>query len=231
MPRNRYLEDRAMRRRYRDRTMDGRNPYGSRGGYVRSDKAMDNRNYDSERDSRNYDRNNSDYRGQDYHRSYEQSRESYRPMQYEMYGVGGLRPRMNDYNDYGHDYARGSRRDYNDYNDYGNYDRDYAAEEESYKKELKELTHKLKKTDRFNLGEEEIIKKAKSMGIKFDDYNEEEYIATYYMMQSDFPGIANDPHSYLAMAKSFLEDKDAKLQGSEKLCKYIYAIVLGEDEE
>ena len=231
MKENRVLRDRAMRRSgrrdramsrrsysrdRRDYEMDSRNPYGSRGGYVSSDRAMDSRNYDAE-SNRGYDsRRDYNYGASDYHNGYERYGEYNRPMQYDIYGVSSMRRQY------------GKNQDYNDYEVDG---QDYAEEEESYKKDLKELSRKLKKSDRFNLGEEEIVKKAKSMGVKFEDYDEEEFIVTYYMMQSDYPGIANDPHTYLAMAKSFLEDKDAKLQGSEKLCKYIYAIVKGEDEE
>ena len=70
---------------------------------------------------------------------------------------------------------------------------------------------------------------AKKMDIKFEKYDEMELYATYLMMISDYPQMAGEPHSYIAMAKAFLEDKDAALQGGEKLCKYLYAIVLDED--
>ena len=78
---------------------------------------------------------------------------------------------------------------------------------------------------------EEIINKAKSMGVKFDMYNEHEFVATYYMMMSDYPSIMSDPHLALAMAKDFLEDKDSELKGSDKLCAYYYEIVKGGEED
>lgn len=201
MARRDYMRDRAMSRdsrrgvrgsgRGRDR-MDERNPYGSRGGYVvsnRRDRADERRDY--ERDY-NYDRDyNNDYRS------------------YDRYDSGDRR-----YDRYDYDY-RG---------------RDYAEKEmdEEYDQDLKEWTEKLKKHDRFGLSESDIVNKAKSMGIRFEEYNEEEFIATYFMMQSDYKNVGNDAHIYLQMAKSFLEDKDAEKQGSEKLCIYMYEIVKGE---
>ena len=68
------------------------------------------------------------------------------------------------------------------------------------------------------------------MGVKFEDYNEEEFLTTYYMVLSDYPKIANEPHTYLALAKDWLEDKDTALKGSEKLCAYYYEIVKGGEE-
>lgn len=214
---NRYLKDRAMRR-------DMRNPYGSRGGYVSSrrrsgrDREMDYGHdypeYDSRYDSRYSDRR-MDY---NYGRDMEHHREHSRPMEYEMYGVGGMRP-MYD----GTDYARGRGRDY----DYGY---DYASEdmEKEWHEELEKWCKKLKKHDIFNMPKEQIIQKARDMGVKFHDYNEEEFVTTYYMMISDYKNVSNDPHFYLVLAKQFLEDDDTALKGSDKLCAYYYEIVKGE---
>lgn len=133
----------------------------------------------------------------------------------------------NDYRSYDR-YDSGDRR-YDRY-DYDYRGRDYAEKEmdEEYEEDLKEWTKKLKKHDRFGLSESDIVNKAKSMGIRFEEYNEDEFIATYYMMQSDYKNVGNDAHIYMQMAKSFLEDKDAEKQGSEKLCIYMYEIVKGE---
>ena len=49
-------------------------------------------------------------------------------------------------------------------------------------------------------------------------------------MVSDFKHVANDPHHYLAMAKEWLMDDDVELTGSDKVCAYLYTIVLGETE-
>lgn len=131
-----------------------------------------------------------------------------------------------------HDYGRGRNRmmpmDYDDYdyNDYGYDDYDYSDDE--YEQELKKWTEKLKGKDRFGLSKEDIIASARSMGVKFDDYNEQEFLTTYYMVISDNPKISNDPHTYLAMAKNFLEDDDIAVSPSEKLYLYFKHIVKGE---
>ena len=209
---NRYLSGRVSRRMGMSR--DGRNPYGSRGGYVSSrrmrDRGMDYSHDMPEYDSRYDYRGNSYNRGQDYHRGSEYPREHSRPMQYELYGVGGMRPRM-DYNyDYGYDYAKES--------------------EKEYEKDLHEWAEKLKKKDRFGWSKEQVIQQARNMGVKFEEYDEMEFYVTYLMQMSDYPKVANEPHTYLAMAKAFLEDDDVEMKGSEKLCAYFYTIVKGEEE-
>ena len=195
--RNKYLRDRAMRRSGR---RDYRNPYGSRGGYVRDradmargrgrgyDRAMDER-YDSTEygrsDYRRYDRR---YNDEAYDRDYEYDRV--------LYG------------------------------------RDYAEEDmdKEYEEKLHEWIKKLKKKDRFATSKDDIIRKAVSMDVKFDKFSEDEFYATYLMMVSDFKHVANDPHHYLAMAKEWLMDDDVELTGSDKVCAYLYTIVLGETE-
>lgn len=230
--RNRYLEERARIRRdmargrnYRSRNRagngyindaevqyqmgmrDGRNPYGSRGGYVRdsrgNDYGMDYRYDNAERSGRN-DYGNYNSRNADYHLAFEYDREYLRP--------------MNDY--------RG--RDYNDYN----YDRDYNDMEKEYKEELEKWIKKLEKYDtRIKVSKQQIFNQARNMNIKFDDFTEEEFYATYLMQISDYPNITNDYNVYIGMAKNWLMDKDAKKQGSEKLCTYLYEIVLGKSKE
>ena len=201
---NKYLRDRAMRRGGRRDRMDGRNPYGSRGGYVRDrtdmesdmargrrygrDRAMDER-YDSTEygrsDYRRYDRR---YNDEAYDRDYEYDRE--------------------------------------------HYGRDYAEEDmdKEYEEKLHEWIKKLKKKDRFSTSKDDIIRKAVSMDVKFDRFSEDEFYAVYLMMVSDYKHVANDPHHYLAMAKEWLMDDDVELTGSDKVCAYLYTIVLGETE-
>lgn len=193
--RNKYLSDRAMRR-----GRDSRNPYGSRGGYVRDsrrgrgyDRAMDERYDYAERggsDYRRYDRRYDDER--DY-RDYEYDREHRRTM------------------DYAYDYAEDDM-------------------DKEYEEKLKEWIKKLKKKDRFATSKDDIIRKAQSMDVKFDRFSEDEFYAVYLMMVSDYKHVANDPHHYLAMAKEWLMDDDVELTGSDKVCAYLYTIVLGETE-
>lgn len=149
---------------------------------------------------------------------------------YEREDMDYQRPREYS-NDYGYDmrdYRRDYRRDYLDYNDYR---RDYADDDydKKYHKDLKKWTEKLKKFDRFNIPKEQIISNAKQMNVEFKDYDEDEFYAIYLMHISDYPSVSNDSRMYLGMAKAWLEDKDLEIEPSEKVCKYLYEIVLADD--
>lgn len=238
---NRYLMDRASRRnmsqnqgRGQGQRMDGHYPHYPRKTMREMERMqmqqypqqypMDMRygqpmpkdyNYgNTERDSRYNDRNYSMPMDARYDMAYQQYRQPSRPMDFAMYGygVGGIMP-MN--------YAQ---KDY----DYGY---DYASEEKEWKEHLKKWCEELKRYDRFNMPKEQVIQNAKQMGIEFDKYNEEEFLTTYYMVMSDYPSIANEPHTYISLAKDWLEDKDSKLKGSEKLCAYYYEVIKGGEED
>lgn len=252
---NRYLRDRANRRGMPQR--DGRNPYGSRGGYVSSsrrgrdradmnydnyrggDNRMRDREMDMEYDYAKYNsrydsRYNPDRRSQDGHYPYQQYGERNRPMEYEMYGygIGGIRPMDYGY-DYNYDYARGGSRSGRDRNYNYDYGYDYASEdmEKEWGEHLKKWREELKRYDRFNMPKDQVIQNAKQMGVEFDKYNEEEFLTTYYMVMSDYPTIANEPHTYISLAKDWLEDEDSKLKGSDKLCAYYYEVIKGGEED
>ena len=223
---NKYLMDRASRRSMRD----GRNPYGSRGGYVTSrrgrgrDRMGNDYNY-SEYDSRYDDRMDYTMGNQDGHYGYERYGEYNRPMDYEMYGygIGGIRPRMDYESGRGRSRMRDMRYD-------GRYD--YASEdmEKEYKEDLHEWIEKLKKKDKFSMSKEQTTQHARQVGADFKDYTEEEFYAIYLAMVSDYKNMFNDPTMYLRMAKDWLEDDDVAMKGSEKVCAYLYAIVLGEED-
>lgn len=172
---------------YNRSNTDGRNPYGSKGGYVR----------DNARSSRN--NMNNDYRMND--------------------------RRMRDRNyDYDDEEEMMEDEAYYDYNDY--------AEEDmmkGYEEDLKKWIKKLMKKDKFKLPKQEVLKKAEEMNIEFEDFSEEEFYAIYLMLVSDYPNIADNPHTYIVMAKQFLEDDDVNVDPSEKVCKYLYEIVLNEE--
>lgn len=185
------------------RSRDRRNPYGAKGGYVRDREDMArgrNRRYDRAMDERH---DYAEYDRGDYRR-YDREYEDER-----------------DYRDY--EYDREHRRDYD-------YEEDYASEKKDYEKKLKEWIQELKRKDRFGSSKEDIIRKAKSMDVKFDEFDEDEFYAVYLMMVSDYKHVANDPHHYLAMAKEWLMDDDVEMTGSDKVCAYLYTIVLGETE-
>lgn len=207
MPRDRrrmdYMRDRAERRMSR----------GGRGrdrGYY----PMGEYDYDSERSRSRSSSMRGSRRGDErYDMDYEQRREYDRNYDYDMRG------------DYG-DYARrgvGRPREY-DRRDYADDDLD-----EEYEQDLHKWIEKLKKKDRFGQPKEQVIQKAKEMRVDFKDYTEDEFYAVYLMQVSDYPSISNDPRMYMNMAKQWLEDDDIAVDPSEKLCKYLYEIVMSED--
>lgn len=204
--RERYMRDRAERRMRRDERRRDRD-YGYPMDY-RSGDYRGGSDYARGRD-RAYDEAMDYARGRD--RGYDYG--------YDMRG---------DYNDYARRGGRGrrDRRDYGDYRDYA--DDDYDKE---YHEDLKEWTEKLKKKDRFNMPKEQLLANARQMGVNFNDYDEDEFYATYLMQVSDYPTIANEPRIYLGMAKAWLEDDDIELEPSEKLCKYMYEIAMAEEDD
>lgn len=192
---------------------DGRNPYGSRGGYVvssrrsrRRDRGMD---YGYGRDYRGsdmeYDPRQSDmaYPEQDYarnRRDYESSRQSnmarsdYGDMRDMHYGErqGNFRPveAMGYFTGYyggEQDYARGGRRDYGyDYNyDYaGDYGERLSKEELEHWK--KKLMQEIDEKDKQFFTKEQISQKARQMGVEMKDYNEEELVVATAMVYTDY---------------------------------------------
>lgn len=116
-------------------------------------------------------------------------------------------------------------REYDSRSDYA--DDDYEKE---YHEDLKEWIEGLKKFDKFALLKDQVLKKASEMGVRFEEYEPEEFYAIYLMHVSDYPTIANDPHTYLAMTKSWLEDKDINIEPSEKVCRYMYEIAMADED-
>lgn len=180
-------------------TRDGRNPYGSRGGYVR-----DSRGYDY-----NYDGRMMDRRGADYY-------------PFELRGrVGGRYPE-----DYEYDMMYG--RDMMDRR-YDYYPRDGHSmmSEEELKHWGKRLLDEVNDKDRQYLKMENVIKKAEQLGIRFDEFTPYEYYITVLMMFTDHYktlGTANYD-IYMKLAKDWLCDEDAAVQYGKKLTAYYENIV------
>lgn len=118
--------------------------------------------------------------------------------------------------------------DMNYQNDYNYMDYDAEESKETYKEDLKKWTKKLKKKDRFGMSEDDIINQARQTGVDFEDFSEDEFLAIYYMLVSDFKQVSNAPQTYLVMAKEWLEDGDIAVSPGEKICIYMYDIVMGE---
>lgn len=133
------------------------------------------------------------------------------------------------------DYGR-SMRDYRDYNyeepyrdrpNYYGYDYSTGVESE-YHDKVKRLIEKLERHDKFKKSKQDIISQARQMGATFKDYNEDEFLAVYYMLMSDYKAeMLNSPQIYEIMAKEWLEDDDAAYSGEDKLFAYIDCIIEG----
>lgn len=213
---NRNMRDYRDRRRNdrMDREYeDGRNPYGSRGGYVSSSRGRD-RDYDDEGYDREYDRGYGDERM----RSGRDGRMYFRGSFDRGYEDEAMR--------------RGHRT--RDREDYGYYD-DYAYDGHGHgkgrlsKKELMQWQNKLcehmDEQDCKMFEFDSVIHQAKEMQVKFDKFNEEEFYTTVLMMFTDYcESIGPNIPMYLALAKNFLEDDDARVKYGDKLAAYHDAI-------
>ena len=235
---NNMMRDYLMRRRM----PDGRNPYGSEGGYVvsrraRGDRRMGrdyaydypNRYGDSENQRLNSQREEDYARGRGYDGHYEPIEIMGRFNGY--YGGAEDYARGRDYN-YGNNYARG--RDYG-YMPYPPYMMDYASQGGEYLSDrdlqmwADKLMKKVEDKDKQFLSRENIRKRADEMGIKFDKYSFEEFYVVVLMKYTDHCktlGTAN-MDIYLKLAKDFFEDPDTALRYGEKLAAYYYDIVEG----
>ena len=210
---NSFVKDMLMSRSGRD----GRNPYGSRGGYVTS------RSPRRDREMEDYGMPKGDYR-----------RGGMPPMRdynYDMrrdYGDYGMR----DYNDYGYG------RDYADYGDYGMHD--YGKSEygklshediENWKKHLENQDG----TKGEHFKKEQVHQAARQIGVNPEQYgNEHIFGLVMNMMYADYCGVAKKfgldrPDFYAEMAKAFLHDKDFSGQPEEKV--YLYYKCIAEQED
>lgn len=209
-----------MNRPFMQRMMrDGRNPYGSRGGYITS--------RDPRRRDRNYEMPEEDY-GYDYNQDYARGRMNrQRDMRgsypFELMGRVGYEemydPRYQEEMMY--DYAG------------GHYGRDYGGAEMLSNRELMDWSQKLMKEveekDKAFFKYENIEKKAKDMGIQFDKFTFDEFYLVCLMMYTDYCktlGTAN-MDIYLRLAKDWLCDEDVAMRYGEKLSSYYDTVVMG----
>ena len=80
----------------------------------------------------------------------------------------------------------------------------------------------LDKSDREAFALDKIVKRAKDMGIKFNEYTEEELGVATLMMYTDYCKTLGKASidMYIKLARDFLEDKDAGVKNGEKLAAY-----------
>lgn len=225
---NKFVKDMLMAQSRR--SGDGRNPYGSRGGYVSNRRPRRDRDMeyygmpkgDYRRDGR-YDRDMADYESRDMR--------------------GDMRSR--DYADYNRDYA-----DYemHDTRGRGGYDRDYAdydmrdyGEMEYGKmshKDIENWKNHMKNQDG-TMGEhfkkEQVMQAARQIGVNPEEYGEHIFPLVMNMMYSDYCAVAKKfgldrPDFYAELAKAFLNDKDFGGEPEEKVWLYYQCIAAPEQE-
>lgn len=144
------------------------------------------------------------------------------------YGIGGRRysggrgdRASEDYADYNYDYARG-------------------GEMRLGKRDMMMWKEKMENPDG-SYGEHftstQIKQAVQSLGLQMNGYNEKELCLAANMLYSDYaevlkPFIPREKEAviYVNMARAFLDDPDAAVQGGEKLAAYYYAIVDDDDD-
>lgn len=183
---------------------DGRNPYGSRGGYVRSyrrndyedDYAMGNRGGRRDRDMEDY-------------ASYNDNR-----------------MRSRDYED---DYRRDRNEDYR-MRDYGKPEMFSHKDMETWKSMMKNEDG----TRGIHFRGEQVKHACQQAGIDCEEFGEDVFCLAMNMMYSDYCKVAKKygvdmPEFYADLAKAFLRDKDFDGKPEEKLYLYYKAIVEQDD--
>lgn len=250
MPRNRMMDMMMMR--------DGRNPYGSRGGYItsrdprrmRRDRRRDRGMYDGghygvpsgEHYPMDGNYSNSQYNDERSRRDYESGRQ---------YDMGYDYPRMNDghYGSEGKTYypieAMGTFNGYwgQPQRDYGRYDMrgrdmmgDYGDYGETLTKEelehwCKKMMSELDERERQMLSKESILQRAKNMGIEFKGFNEMEYYVNVVKNYTDHKkSIGENLDMAMKLARDDFFDEDGEYKGSEWLAVYYDTFVEGDDD-
>lgn len=191
---------------------DGRNPYGSRGGYVVSSR-----------------------RGRDYGRMGDYGRISeYSSKHSDMSHSRPIDERDWDYGERDYEWNRDYRGDVRrvgnfEYDTYYGDGRDYGYDDRLTSRELKEwsrdLLDEIKPEYRAMFDKSSFEKRASEMGLEGKEYSMEELYVTTLMMESDYGqtmskyGI-NNLDVMIFMAKDFLEDPDSDLRFGDKLAAY-----------
>lgn len=233
------MNDRARRYLMEQMRGDGRNPYGSRGGYVTS---RDPRR----RDRGEYDERGMDYRGEypDGHYNREYERYPYEEMrgdfEYSRQYRDGNRPNeiRGDYRGqeyYEEEDYRGRRR--NSRGQYMSDRRDYGDDMDNKltKQEMKEWENDLVNDDGSrgaHFSAEQIDQAARSIGIEPKEFGDGVLCMTVNMLYSDYAGVAKKfgvdrIEFYIELSKAFLRDKDFDGDGAEKL--FLYYTFIADD--
>lgn len=124
--------------------------------------------------------------------------------------------------------------------DYGEYDYGHGDGMHLTKRDMMMWKERMENPDG-SYGEHftstQIKQAVQSLGVQMNGYNEKELCLAANMLYSDYsevlrPFIPREKEAviYVNMARAFLDDPDAAVQGGEKLAAYYYAIV-DDDEE
>lgn len=118
------------------------------------------------------------------------------------------------------------------------YDRayDYAGDygEKLTKEELehwdKKLLKQIPERDKNFFTKENIVSRAKAMGVQMDGFSEDELYTTVLAMYTDYcESIGQNYDMYIKLGRDFLMDDDASVKGGEKLAVY-YDNIVEEDD-
>ena len=228
---------------------DGRNPYGSRGGYVDSRRDYNDYNRDYRGDYNDYRRDYNDYNdyrgGSDYdYRSdydyadygYEQDMDM-RSRGYDQGMDGGYPGYSRGYaGHYGNtpfevmqtgQFQTGHMHDMRDYNDYRDYHQGKKLERKDTEMWSQKLMQKIDEKDKEMFKKEKVLRKAEEMGVRFDQFGPEEFYVTVLMVYTDYCKTLGNANIdlYIRLAKDWLMDDDAGVKNREKLSAYYHHIV------
>lgn len=248
---NRYARDYLMSRRGRD----GRNPYGSAGGYITRtrprgrDRAMSGdmargRGGRGGRDYGDYNYGNDMARGSrnDY-AEYNRGQDS---RDYAEYDMGRNSMDYEQSGQYNRDYADMEDGHYGNYrpveamgyfNGYYDMGSDYDMRDGASKlssKDIKKWEKNLENADGTKgkkWDADQIRQVAQQHGIRFEEYSPELLTAVANMLYSDYCKVLGaDMMLYVKMAKAFLEDDDFEGEPEEKAMLYYKCIVAKDDD-
>lgn len=201
---------------------DGRRMRNARGQYT-SRRDMTGRGYREQYPDYNYGRDREhEYLGPEYpNRDKERMRDGHHMYPFELAGRFGYEE---EYDPYREEMMYGRGRDYN-----RGYD--YAGGEMLSDRDLMEWSKRLlgevEEKDKAFFKYENIEKKAKDMGIKFDKFSLDEFYVVVLMQFTDYYktlGTAN-MDIYLRLAKDWLCDEDVAMKYGEKLAAYYDYVV------
>lgn len=211
-----------------------RNIRGSGRGYYRRDRGIEYDDYNMRRESEY----NSRMDGHHYPNYHHTSRTNYYPIEamgsfngyygmpeqdyrYERRDMNYNMPPDMRGRDYGYDMRR---MDYAYYGDYGETLTDKELEEWCYK-----LKSQLDDREKQIFSKEIILQKARQMNIPVEKFGEKEFEVTTLMVYTDYKEtIGQNIETAIRLAHDWLNDKDARVKGAEKLAVYYDDIVDGE---